>query len=312
MVLFNKDKVVSEESKELKDAVKKNLKEEDIFKEVRDKSLSFEERLNAFIRIYHRPMNPEYPLFRGCRVWINDRAKEIFDDDVFKSELFELANELYDEQEFVWVDGYKRVYTDMTSSYGNFKYEIGKEYTQEELPILCKSGFHFCYNAEDTEDYLGVHESVLLKVRAYVPVTQKKYSYDSSGDKTNKCTCKRIKIIEKLDIEDVFPDEWEEKLYKGIDSYRFFIDKLHKDVNLKEAFKHIPSKTVWDFSIEHLKKYYGDSLGDNIFRIINEERYRRKDAMIFNIMIEYGKSLGKINVSDVLVTLKMAIEFSTY
>lgn len=312
MVLFNKDKVVSEGSKELKDAVKKDLKEEDIFKEVRDKSLSFEERLSAFIRIYHRPINPEYPLFSSCNVWINDRVKQIFDDDVFKSELFELANELYDEQEFVWVDGYKRVYPDMTSSYGNFKYEIGKEYTQEDLPILCKSGFHFCYNAEDTEDYLGVYESVLLKVRAYVPVTQKEYSYDSSGNKSNKCTCKRIKIVEELDIEDIFPDEWREKLYKSIDSYRFFIDKLHKDANLKEAFKHTPNKAVRDFSIEYLKKYYGDSLGDNIFRIIDEERYRRKDSMVFNIMIEYGKSLGKINVSDVLVTLKMALELSTY
>lgn len=312
MVLFNKDKVVSEGSKELKDAVKKDLKEEDIFKEVRDKSLSFEERLSAFIRIYHRPINPEYPLFSSCNVWINDRVKQIFDDDVFKSELFELANELYDEQEFVWVDGYKRVYPDMTSSYGNFKYEIGKEYTQEDLPILCKSGFHFCYKAEDTENYLGAYESVLLKVRAYVPVTQREYSYDASGNKSDKCACKRIKIVEKLDIEDVFPDEWREKLYKGIDSYRFFIDKLHKDVNLKEAFKHTPSKAVQDFSIEYLKKYYGDSLGDNIFRIIDEERYHRKAPMVFNIMIEYGKSLGKINVSDVLVTLKMAFELSTY
>lgn len=327
MKFFNKDKIVPEEIEPSKEEEKSydEMSALELMEVARDNSLSFDKRVDAFMKT-PRNSSTDYSSIRYdgyfplsvafIRVRIDNRVKPIYVDDIFRDELLEIANMLYDAQEFVWIDGYKRVNLDMTTKYGDFKYEIGEEYTQDAIPSPCSSGFHFCYNMEATENYYAPWESKLLKVRAYVPISEKEHSLDINGNEEDKCTCKRIKIVEEVDMEKEFPDEWADKLYDDISSYHFFMEDLESNLEskrkLKERFKNNPLETVMDYTKNTFKYYYGDSLTELIFTILDANVPQGKMHIIFNSMIRYAMALterrDKLNAAETISTLKIMID----
>ena len=60
-----------------------------------------------------------------------------------------IANEPKEKEEYVWVNGYKGTDENM-QGFDNFQYELGKEYSIEGEPVVCKNGFHFCRTIEHT------------------------------------------------------------------------------------------------------------------------------------------------------------------
>lgn len=323
-MFFNKNKAVLDEiTKERKcDQVLAS----ELIAMAKDVNLPFNERLDAFMKVPccvvsnisfvcgdHKYFSKT---FDSAPICINGRVRTIRVDDLYRDELFEIANTLYDAQEFVWIDGYKRVNLDMTLKYGNLKYDIGFQYLQHEVPSLCNRGFHFCYNAEDTEQYYSPSESVLLKVRAYVPVSEKEHSFDMYSRESNKGVCKKIQIIERADMEKEFPDGWADKLYNDISSYHYFVEDLESNLEskrkLKERFKNNPLETVMDYSNNTLKYYYGDSLATLIFTILNANVPQKRMHIVFDFMIRYAETLvkmgDKINATETISTLKIAID----
>lgn len=84
--------------------------------------------------------------------------------------------------------GYKAFNKDLTCR--GFQYEIGKTYSIEGLPILCRQGFHFCENIADTYRYYPMKESIrICKVEAIGEVV--------TDDNVKYCTNK-IKILEEI------------------------------------------------------------------------------------------------------------------
>ena len=76
----------------------------------------------------------------------------------------------------------------------NQTYEIGQEYKLDEKPILCKYGFHYCINAEDTLGYYSfTHEFKLLEIEDL--------SNDTITEDDKSCS-NHIRIIREITDKD--------------------------------------------------------------------------------------------------------------
>ena len=60
-----------------------------------------------------------------------------------------------DTNEYVWVEGYKGTDKNMCCQ-NDFQYELGVEVSlpEDEEPVGCKRGFHFCLELKDVFYYL--------------------------------------------------------------------------------------------------------------------------------------------------------------
>ena len=84
--------------------------------------------------------------------------------------------------------GYKAFTQDLTCR--GFQYEIGKTYSIEGLPILCRQGFHFCENIADTYFYYPMSDNTrICKIEAIGEIVTK--------DNIKYCT-NQIKILEEI------------------------------------------------------------------------------------------------------------------
>ena len=64
-----------------------------------------------------------------------------------------LKTEEKPKEEWIWVEGFKGLDYQMRG-YGNFQYELGKTYEENDKEIIaCHSGFHFCLNLDDVMEY---------------------------------------------------------------------------------------------------------------------------------------------------------------
>lgn len=105
------------------------------------------------------------------------------------------------QEEYIWVEGYKGTDSEM-KGYKGFQYEIGKEYTCDGEPVICKNGFHFCLELEDVFSYFELwnNNSRFFKVKALV----KKSDFESCGKfyfmggKIDKIAAKTIKLEYEL------------------------------------------------------------------------------------------------------------------
>lgn len=89
------------------------------------------------------------------------------------------------EEEWIWVEGFKGLDYQMRG-YGNFQYELGKTYEENDKEIIaCRSGFHLCLNLDDVMHYYGYMSNSFtnryFKVRALV----RKSDYEKYGTKDN-------------------------------------------------------------------------------------------------------------------------------
>lgn len=96
---------------------------------------------------------------------------------------------------YMWVDGYKRTDLNMRCK-NNFQYEIGKIYSIEGEPMLCKKGYHFCLSLDDCLNYasdLWSQDNRFFHVKGYVKIDD----FDSYG------TIKGFRIMDKLCAKEI-------------------------------------------------------------------------------------------------------------
>ena len=92
------------------------------------------------------------------------------------------------------VKGYKAVNKNLEATRGDkpFKYEIGKEYVEDEAK-LCSKGFHFCENPLDTLNYYDLCDSRFFEIEA-------RDVSDEKNDKDTKRVSKRIKLVTEIGL----------------------------------------------------------------------------------------------------------------
>ena len=158
-------------------------------------------------------------------------------------ELHESTTDKTSDDEWIWVEGYKGVYKDMTA-HGDFKYELGKQYDIPEGEEIkeCKNGFHFCLNLRDVYKHYPIgNGNRFFKVRALVRNTDvANYGKPEPGwgfyHAINKLAAKSIILTDELTIDEIFEsygyitleDGWTEKYKKlaielGIDATRRYM-----------------------------------------------------------------------------------------
>lgn len=82
------------------------------------------------------------------------------------------------QENWIWVEGYKGTDKDM-KAYGDFQYELGKQYDYEGEIEICAKGFHFSRAFKDVFNYYAVQNSNrFFKVKALV----KESDYEKYGE----------------------------------------------------------------------------------------------------------------------------------
>lgn len=119
------------------------------------------------------------------------------------------------EEEWMWVNGYKGVESDMTA-YGGFKYSVGETYTATGPVIPCENGFHFCLELENVvKNWFRFNmERRYFKVRALVRLNDLK-QYQKGAD---KLVAKEIQLVEEVPFEDFWPFVDRERGFSWIDT----------------------------------------------------------------------------------------------
>jgi hypothetical protein len=81
------------------------------------------------------------------------------------------------QENWIWVEGYKGTDKDM-KAYGDFQYELGKQYDYEGEIEICAKGFHFSRDLKDVFNYYDVKDNHrFFKVKALV----KESDYEKYG-----------------------------------------------------------------------------------------------------------------------------------
>lgn len=301
MIFFNRGRVVgleedettAERSKERK-KINYSAHDETMFEIARNDSLPIEHRIDALQKVA-----PVLSTDRTINAWQREYYREVKIGDqylrIFKSDKNflirkEILLDIYNSQDFVWVNGYKRVNKDMTSKYGNMKYAIGELYEYNDLPILCDSGFHFSFNYKDTETSYDFDESILLRVRALIP----------AGDvepclKSDKWVAKSIFITEEVDLKEFDVLYYLEKTHPIVLKYSIFMEHLLNDDHELEKFCENPTDIIKDFTINEFKKYYGETLSYMIWDSLVFNNKGKALGAAFDYMIKYGRALKENN-----------------
>lgn len=135
------------------------------------------------------------------------------------------------EEEWVWVEGFKGLDYQMRG-YGNFQYELGKTYEENDKEIIaCYSGFHLCLNLDDVMEYYNYANNNFtnryFKVKALVRKSDYEkygtnnltYTISSSGTlnygKIDKLAAKSITILEEIPKEEI----WEKYIEPNLSDF---------------------------------------------------------------------------------------------
>lgn len=301
MIFFNRDKVVElKENETISDCLKKEKKssysahDEAMFEMARDDSLSIEDRISALQKVA-----PVLSTDKLRNMWEREHYQEvniggqyirIFEYDKNFLIKKEILLDIYNSQDFVWVWGYKRVKKDMTSKYGDMKYDVGELYEYNDLPILCHRGFHFSFNYKNTDAFYDFNESTLLRVRALIPEWEVEYYL-----KNDKWVAKSIFIAEEADLKEFDISYYLERTHPIVSKYSIFIEHLLENDSEMENFCENPLEIVKDFTINELKKYYGATLSYMIWDGLMFNNEEKSLGKAFDYMIKYGRALKENN-----------------
>ena len=146
-------------------------------------------------------------------------ATMIRDDLVEKQALDTICDakiaEKHEEEEWIWVDGYKGTNSDMTAS-NDFKYKLIDMHSMDEDAKIevCRSGFHFCRDLKDVFEYYKIGDGHrFFKVHALV----RKKDYEKYGktemvsslfgrhkERIGKLVAKKIILERELTLDEIF------------------------------------------------------------------------------------------------------------
>ena len=125
-----------------------------------------------------------------------------------------------EEEEWIWVKGFKGTEKDMSCK--GYRYELGKQFDLDDgiNPVLCEKGFHFCKNLENVFRYYSIGDGnrffeveALVKksdlepknksnVRAGLDQWSKMYMFFANYD--DKYSAKSIRFVRELAVDEVF------------------------------------------------------------------------------------------------------------
>lgn len=205
---------------------------------------------------------------------------------------YNTMKELYDEEEKIWVEGYKRVPFNMVSK--GLKYEIGKEYSVD-FPILCLQGFHFSNSPRETVDAYSIGESKLFKVKAYV---SKKYYEKCIKDESWKIVASKIVLQEYIPLY-TMDINWAEHIIKDIENFPSFMKC--KD-EYKEELCDMGRDFLLVFYFNKIKSLLEESVYDEKGRLLNLITYYTHDDLrnlefikdTIEVMCEYGMDISEL------------------
>ena len=96
-----------------------------------------------------------------------------------------LKTEEKPKEEWIWVEGFKGLDYQMRG-YGNFQYELGKTYEENDKEIIaCHSGFHFCLNLDDVMEYYHYMSNSFTNRYFKVKALVRKSDYEKYGTEDN-------------------------------------------------------------------------------------------------------------------------------
>lgn len=133
-----------------------------------------------------------------------------------------------EEEEWIWVDGYKATDKNMQCR-NDFQYELGKKYICEGDIVECQNGFHLCMNLGDTFHFYNwpAPSNRYFKVRALV----RKKDVESYGKLRYSDNARAISPVDKLVAREIILAEEvsEEELFNtvrknGTDAFENFED----------------------------------------------------------------------------------------
>jgi hypothetical protein len=121
-------------------------------------------------------------------------------------EMEDVTQPAIEEEEWIWVDGYKGTDSDMTCR--GYQYELGKQCDMPEGEEVkdCFSGFHLCLKLEDVFGYYSIGNGHrFFKVRALVRKKDAdRYGFHNRYNYNDKLAAKSIIFTEELSVDEVF------------------------------------------------------------------------------------------------------------
>lgn len=126
-----------------------------------------------------------------------------------------------EEEEYVWVKGFKGTDKDMRCK-GDYQYELGKQFDLDAdvEPVTCSKGFHFCKDLESVFRYYKIGDgNRFFEVEALVKknalesknksnvcagLDQWAKTYMSFANYDDKYAAKSIRFIRELTVDEVF------------------------------------------------------------------------------------------------------------
>ena len=134
-------------------------------------------------------------------------------DDITQEEVMN-ATKTIEEEEYIWVKGFKGTDKDMRCK-GDYQYELGKQFDLDAdvEPVTCSKGFHFCKDLESVFRYYKIGDGnrffeveALVKKSDLEPTGLDQWSkmYTSFGNYDDKYAAKSIRFVRELTVYEVF------------------------------------------------------------------------------------------------------------
>lgn len=188
-----------------------------------------------------------------------EEAQSFKDSIETEIEVFE-NEEVINQEEWVWIEGYKGTKTDMTCK--GFQFDFNKEYIVDGIVEICGNGFHFCKNLTNVFSFYELNpHNRFFKVKALVKKSDLEKSKDKravgvrnlylySNDYTDdKYVAKKIIFLEEVSFEELLvhiqrkydfvenENDWNLIRENGYKEFkrRYFFNQL-KGVNFSETF----------------------------------------------------------------------------
>lgn len=164
--------------------------------------------------------------------------------DLTSIKVWTSPEEIVEEEEWIWVEGYKGTDKNM-QGYGNFQFEIGKQYDipEEQKIEACSNGFHLCKTLSEVfaHYYLGFNNR-FFKVKALVKEKDYKRGYSVYPllyfpGFNNKLVAKSIILEEEIDTKELIIAAGYDKEFTNEDDWMDIrstsIEDVRKDKNRK-------------------------------------------------------------------------------
>ena len=141
----------------------------------------------------------------------------VIKDDITQEDIMN-AIKTIEEEEYIWVKGFKGTNKDMRCQ-DDYQYELGKQFDLDAdvEPVICSNGFHFCKRLVNVFKYYNIGNGnrffeveALVKKSDWDPERKKNRTRNPYGylpgfsGSNDKYAAKSIRFIRELTVDEVF------------------------------------------------------------------------------------------------------------